>query len=114
MESVGHNCNATALCTKIMPHLECYISIGCGVSDDCYRGKVALAGTGQGNKFLGDMCCNMSCLIMKQLELQNLGISFLSFITCVSILCSSVSFLVNTDLVVDRIDATCEMQLILD
>ena len=54
-----------------------------------------------------------SCSITKQLELQNLGITFLSLITCISILCSSMSFVDDTDLVVDRIDATCDMQLML-
>ena len=48
-----------------MPHLEHYISAGHGISDDYYGGEVVLAGTGQGNKFSGDVCRDMSCLIMK-------------------------------------------------
>ena len=45
-----------------------HISAGFGISDDFYRGLEKLAGTGQGNKFSGDMCRDISCLIMKQLE----------------------------------------------
>ena len=67
-ESVGHNRNAMILRTKIMPLFEHHVSAGFGISDHFYEGLEKLAGTGQGNKFSGNMCRDISCLIMKQLE----------------------------------------------
>ena len=113
-ESVGHNRNAMILYTKIMPHFQRYISTGYGISQEPYGGDVELAGTGQSNKFSGDMCRDISCLIIKQLEIQNLGILFLSVITYASILCSSISFVDDTDLVADGINATPKMQQMLN
>ena len=46
--------------------------------------------------------------------MRNLGIMFLLLIACVNVLCSSMSFVDNTDLVVDRANSTDEMQQILD
>ena len=113
-ESVGHNRNAMILYTKIMPHFQRYISTGYGISQEPYGGDVELAGTGQGNKFSGDMCRDISCLIIKQLEIQNLGILFLSVITYASILCSSISFVDDTDLVADGTNATPKIQQMLN
>ena len=91
-----------------------HVSTAYGISDRFYGGEIELAGTGQGNKLSGDICRDISCLIIKQLEVQNLGICFLSLVTAVSILCSSISFVDDADLVVDRDNATEEMQLMLN
>ena len=37
-----------------------------------------LAGTRQGNRFSGDVCRDVSCLIMKRIERERLGIEFVS------------------------------------
>ena len=68
-ESVGRNRKEIILYTKIMPNFENHVNTGYGISQEYYRGRNSLAGTGQGNKFSGDMCCNISCLIICQLEL---------------------------------------------
>ena len=49
------------LCVKIMPFFEHHVSTGFGISDDFYGGLEKLAGTGQGNKFSGDVCGDISC-----------------------------------------------------
>ena len=61
-----------------MPNFEYYVSTGYGVSNTFYGGSKELAGTGQGNKFSGNMCRDISCLIIRQLKIKNLVI-FLCF-----------------------------------
>ena len=52
-----------------MPNWEHYVSTGHGISKKHYgREEMKLAGTGQGNKFSGDMCRDTSCLIIRQLK----------------------------------------------
>ena len=75
-ELVGQNRKEMQLHTKIMPNFQHYVITGCGVSDNYYGGQTPLAGTRQGNKFSGDTCRDTSCLIIKQLEIRNLGIVF--------------------------------------
>ena len=76
-EAAGRSRKAMCLFTKIMPEFEHYINTGYGISHISYGGKEnQLAGTGQGNKFSGDMCRDISCLIIKQIENQGLGIKF--------------------------------------
>jgi len=113
-ESVGRNQNAMKLFTTIMPKMQRHVSTAYRVSDRFYGGDIDLAGTGQGNKLSGDICRDISCLIIKQLEVQNLGICFLSLIIAISILYSSVSFVDDTDLAVDRDNAPEEMQLMIN
>ena len=113
-ESVGHNRNAMILYTKIMPYFEHHICTGYGVSDNYYGGIMKLAGTGQGNKFSGDMCRDISCIIIKQLEIQNLGIWFISLLTGLRLLCASISFVDDTDLVADGSNAMHKMQVMLE
>ena len=102
------------LFTSIIPKIQGHVSTAYGVSDRFYGGDIDLAGTGQGNKLSRDICRDISCLIIKQLEVQNLGISFLSLVTAISILCSSVSFVDDTDLAVDDDNTPEEMQLMLN
>ena len=102
------------LYTKIMPYFEYHIYTGYSISNNYYGGNMKLAGTGQGNKFSGDMCRDISCLIIKQLETQNLGIWFISLLTGLRILWHSISFVDDTDLVADGTNATQKMQVMLD
>ena len=51
------------------------MSAGHGVSRKCYgREKEKLAGIGRGNKFLGNICQDVSCLITRLIEKENLGV----------------------------------------
>ena len=57
---------------NLIPRWKYYISTVYGICKDFYRGSESeLAGTGQGNKFLGDLCSNTSCIIIKVLEKMN-------------------------------------------
>ena len=100
-ESVGRNRKEMILYTKIMPNFENHVNTGYGISQEYSGGRNSLAGTGQGNKFSRDMCHDISCLIIRQLELQNLGITFLSIFTLLTVICSPISFVDDTDLIAD-------------
>jgi len=113
-ESVGRKRCEMKLYTKIMPHFKHYISTGYGISQSYYGGETKLVGTGQGNKFSGDMCRDISCIIIRQLEVQNLGVCFLSLVTLMTVLCASVSFVDDTDLAAQGEHIVCDMQNMLN
>jgi len=101
-ESTDRNRNAMKLFTKIMPVFKHYINTGYGISEEYYGGaQNELAGTGQGNKFSGDMCRDVSCLIIKQLENKELGIICKSPSSQTREQCVSVSFVDDTDFITD-------------
>ena len=57
------------LITKVIPNWRHYMCTGFGISTAYYGGEDnKLAGTGQGNRFLGDVCRDTSCLIIKSIE----------------------------------------------
>ena len=90
------------LYTKLMPRFERYISTGYGISDDYYGGEYQqLAGTGQGNKFSGDMYRDVSCIIIKVIENKRLGVFFINKLTGEVIQCVSVAFVDDTDFMTD-------------
>ena len=60
-----------------MPRWKHYVSTAFGISEEYYGGEEnTLVGTGQGNKFSGDVCRDTSYLIIKVLEKRGLGIKF--------------------------------------
>ena len=76
-ESVGRNRAAMKLLTKIMLCFKHCASTGYGISQQYYGGEeYKLAGTGQGNKFSGNMCREVSCAIMRHTENKLIGIFF--------------------------------------
>ena len=88
--------------SKVIPLWRHYIRTGFGISNLYYGGELdPLAGTGQGNRFLGDVCRDTSCLILKEIENNNLGMNFESRITQESIQVAAVSYVDDNDLVSD-------------
>ena len=68
-ESIGRDRDVMKMLTKLMPRWKHYVSTAHGVSKECYGGNEnELAGTGQRNKFSGDVCRDTSCMIIKVLE----------------------------------------------
>ena len=58
-----------------MPNFKHYISTRFGIGTRYYsREENLLAGTGQGNKFSGNMCRDISYLIIRKIEKKNLEI----------------------------------------
>ena len=113
-ESVGRNRSAMKLYTKIMPRFKHFISTGYGVSTDFYGGnEMVLAGTGQGNKFSGDMCRDVSCIIIKVIEKKGLGVKFENKANGETNQCVAVAFVDDTDFMTDGENATQQMQEIL-
>ena len=114
-ESAGRNREAMILFTKIMPIFNHYMCTGFGISNAPYGGRQEqLAGTGQGNKFSVDMCRDVSCLIIKEIENGNLGIKFKVPIIEEEEQCVSISFVDNTDLITEGDDSEAKMQEIID
>ena len=60
------------------------------------------------------MCKDISCLIVRQLEVQNLGVRFLSLVTLMTVLCASASFVDDTDMVDQGENVICDMQNMLN
>jgi len=101
-ESIGVNRNGLQLITKIIPRWKHHICTAFGISESYYGGiDQEMAGTGQGNKFSGDVCRDTSCLIIRQLEKRKFGVQMQSRITKKNELISAVAFVDDTDLLVE-------------
>ena len=85
---------------KLIPRWKHYISTAYGISD-YGRKECELAGTGQGNKFLGDLCRDMSCMIIKVLEKEELGIKYKSKLSQKEMMILAIAFVDDTDLVAE-------------
>ena len=60
-----------------MPKFKYHISTTCRISVEYYREvRKALAETGRGNKFSGNMCRDVLHVIVKQIKNQQLGILY--------------------------------------
>ena len=113
-ESIGRDRHAMQLTQKITPRWKHYVSTAFGVSEECYGGEEnELAGTGQGNKFSGEVCRDTSCLIIKVLEKRGLGMKFGSKLTKVMVLIAAIAFVDDADLVAEGIDAESKMKIML-
>ena len=63
------------LFTKVISVMDHYVHAGYKRSKiHCGGHEELLAGTGQGNRFSGDMCRDILCLIIKQIERKSLGV----------------------------------------
>ena len=79
-----------------------YVSTGHSISEKYYgREQMKLAGTGQGNKFLWDMCRDTPCLIIRQLEKERLGMVIKSLHAAKKHQKVSALFVDDTNLVTD-------------
>ena len=114
-ESVGRNRAAMKLYTKLMPRFKRYVSTGYGMSYNYYGGEYQqLTGIGQGNKFSGDMCRDVSCIIIKVIENKRLGVFFINKLTGEVIQCVSVAFVDDTDFMTDGYNALEKMIQIIE
>jgi len=113
-ESVGRDRDALKLISKVIPNWNHYVSTAYGISEKCYRGEDnQLAGTGQGNKFSGDVCRDTSCLIMKSIENEQLGMEFVSGLTNEMIQIVAVMFVDDADMITEGVEAKMKMMRIL-
>ena len=88
-----------------------HISTGHGISKNYYRGEEEkLEETRQGNKFSGDMCRDVSCLIIHQIEKQLIGVFSVDKITGKELQCVAVAFADDTDLMTEGEEAFKLMQ----
>jgi len=87
------------------------LSTAYGITDNYYGGEEKnLAGTGQGNRFSGDVCRDTSCLIMRVIEKANLGMKLKSHITSIKELITAVLFVDDTDMIEEGDEAEENMQ----
>ena len=76
-----------------MPRFKHYISMEYVISKEYYRGEeFELAGTGQGNKFSGDVCRDVSCTVIRVIENNLLGVLFANKISKEIIQCAAIAF----------------------
>ena len=114
-ESVGHDRAAMKIISKVIPNWKHYICTGFGISESYYGGENdRLAGTGQGNRFSGDVCRDSSCLIIRSIERKNLGMQFESKVYGEIILKVSVAFVDDNDMVADGEEVEEDMKVILN
>ena len=109
-ESAGRDRAAVKLMSKVMPNWQHCVRTGHGISVSYYGGEFdKLAGTGQGNRFSGDVCRDTSCLILKVIENENLGMNFDSNVTQKSMHVAAVSYVDDNDLVTDGVNVEDKM-----
>ena len=101
---------AMKLFIKVMPNFKYYVCISYGLSNQFYgRESYKLTGTKQGNKFSWDMYRDVSYLIIKQIEKENLYINIDSSALYNVQQYISVSFVNSTDLVTNGLSANLKM-----
>ena len=114
-ESAGRSRKVIQLITKVIPNWQHFISTNFGISSEYYGGQNnKLAGTGQGNRFSGDVCRDTSCLIMKVIEQEKVGMRLESVITKRDEVITSVMFVDDADMVSEGENAEANMQRILE
>jgi len=113
-ESLGRDRNVMKMLTNLIPRWKHYVSTAHGISKRYYGGSEnELAGTGQGNKFSGDLCRDTSCMIIKVLEKNEMGVKYVSKLSRDEIIISAIAFVDDTDLVIDGDDLQERMQRML-
>ena len=81
----------------------------------CYGGEDnSLAGTGQGNRFSGNVCRDSSCLIIRNIERMNVGMKFESRVSRERVLKVVVAFVDDNDMVADGENVENDMKIILN
>ena len=81
-ESVGRSRKVIKLIMKVIPNWHHYISTAFGISHNYYGGEEnRLAGTDQGNRFSGHVCRDTSCLIIKTIETEKVGMRLTSVLS---------------------------------
>ena len=114
-ESVGRDRAVMKLISKVIPKWRHYICTGFGISDFYYGGENdPLAGTGQGNRFSGDVCRDSSCLIIRNIERMNVGMNFESRVSGEIVLKVVVAFVDDNDMVADGENIEVDMNRILN
>ena len=98
-----------------MPRFKHYISMEYVISKEYYRGEeFELAGTGQGNKFSGDMYRDVSYIIIRVIENNLLRVLFANKTSKEIIQCAAIVFADDTDFMTDEKEAQRQMQQMLD
>ena len=98
----GRDRSAIKLIMKIIPNWRHYIRTGFGISNAYYGGEYdRLAGTGQENRFSGDVCRDTLCLIIKCVKTKDLGKNFKSNAVNQTTPIAAVACIDNNDLVSD-------------
>ena len=95
---------------KILPKFRQSTSTGCRISKNYCRGEEEeIAGSGQGNRFSGNVYRDLSCLMISSIEKDSLGVNFEGKETFESKQCVSARFGDNRDLIEDRENMNWDM-----
>ena len=91
------------------------MSAAFGISENYYRGEEKrLAGTGQRSHFSGDVCRDISYLIMRVIEKENVGMKITSKIALMKELIIAVLLVDNADMIAEGDMAEENMQEMLE
>ena len=113
-EFVGRERKEIKLITKVIINQNHYVSTSFRVSIIHYGGENNhLTGTRQGNRFLGDVCQDISYMIMEQIENKKLRMHFALRITLKSDQIAVALFADDTDIITEGKDVKMKMQEIL-
>jgi hypothetical protein len=112
-ESTGKDRKAMKLIAKALPILKHFVCTGFGVSSLYYGGREdRLAGTGQGNRFSGDVCRDSSCIIIRSIERKEVGMMLQSRIYDDKIQKVAVAFVDDNDMMSDGEEVGEKMKII--
>ena len=112
-ESIGKDRSAMKVITKVIPKWRHFICTGFGISAMYYGGvNNILAGTGQGNRFSGDVCRDLSCLIIKNIEQRGVGMKIKSRVYNDTIQKVAVAFVDDNDMISDGDEVQEKMNFI--
>ena len=101
---MGRKRNWIMLHAKIMPNVLRFASTRHRISKEYCGSKMhKLARTGWGNKFSSNMCRDVSCLIIKDLESKDFGIKIKSNMLNEQKLRTAVAFVYDVNLIEDSL-----------
>ena len=103
------------LLMKVLPVMNHFVCTSFGVSETSYSGlNEKQAGTGQGNGVSVNICRDLLCLVIKEIETDNKGVIIIALITKEIEQQIAVAFVDDTDFTSDGENCIEKMQYILD
>jgi len=113
--SLGISRKRIKLIAKVMPVLKHRICTRFGISSILYGSpSQQIAGTGQGNRFLGDRSRDTSYYIIKEVENEKLGVAMRLLIKNKSIQRTTITFIDDTNFYTNRKQYVAKIQAMIN
>ena len=105
-ESVGVDRSRVKLIAKVLPVLNHHVCTGFGISKQYYGdSKQKMGGTGQGNCFSGNNSRDISCFVIRQLEIEKLGAMIKAPISQITMQRAALVFVDNTNIYTNGLES---------